>query len=62
MSNAFKELKLDYDAVGMILKSDEMMKVVDSFAKTETNDLKNIKEFVGFDRVHALVFQQDEDN
>lgn len=58
----FQDLKLSYDEIGKILKSDEVMKVCISHANQMKKDDQHIKSFVGFDRCHALIYPNRKDD
>jgi hypothetical protein len=53
----FQDLKLDYDEIGKILKSDQVQAICNSYARKECGEGQHIKSFVGFDRCHALIYK-----
>jgi hypothetical protein len=53
----FSDLKIDYDEVGKILKSNQVQTICNSYAKKMCKSDQHIKSFVGFDRCHALIYK-----
>lgn len=56
MSN-IQDLKLDYDAIGELLKSDDMLDLCDSYAQDYKQAGDSLVEFIGFDRAHAHLYR-----
>lgn len=52
----FQDMNLSYKQIGEILKSDEVMNVCNSYARELVGKDQHIKSFVGFDRCHALIY------
>lgn len=53
----FQDLNLSYEEIGKILKSNQVQSVCNSYAKQMCKSDQHIKSFVGFDRCHALIYQ-----
>lgn len=58
MSNEikFRELTLEYKAIGALLKSDLLKEVCVHEAEKKAGSNGHVKSFVGFDRVHAIAY------
>lgn len=50
------DIKLDYEAIGKILKSNEVMNICNEYATKYVQSNQHIKSFKGFDRCHALIY------
>lgn len=49
-------IKLDYEMIGKILKSNTVMDLCNQYAQQRVQPDEHIKSFVGFDRCHAFIY------
>lgn len=50
------DLQLSYEAIGEILRSEEVQSVCNSYANQMCGSDQHVKSFTGFDRCHALIY------
>lgn len=55
-SISFGDIKLDYEGIGTILRSNELENLCVSYAEKYMDSDKRMKSFIGFDRAHAIVY------
>lgn len=54
--------KLNKKAFGRILKSPELMRILEKHAQEHCDSDHHVKSFVGFDRDHATVYENTKEN
>lgn len=52
-------IKLNYDEIGKLLKSNEMQALIHSYAQDYAEPGDRIFDFKSYDRVHSCVFKND---
>lgn len=56
------EIVLQRDGIKALLKSDEMLQMCESLAEARKSSDEHVKSFIGFDRAHAIIYPDIEDN
>lgn len=56
------DVKLNTKAIGNILKSEEMKKMVESVAKQKAGSNTHVKTFIGFDRAKSIIYPNTKEN
>lgn len=56
------EVKLHGDGIKALLKSNEMLNLCESLAEKRKAPDQHVKSFIGFDRAHAIIYPDTEDN
>ena len=64
MADKFRLVKFELDkkGVGQVLKSKEMLDMLEKEAADRSDGDHHVKSFIGFDRAHAIVYPNTKEN